>query len=318
MRVVIIGGSGHVGTYLVPRLVEAGHEVINISRSRSEPYQPNAAWRSVKQVIADRDAEDAQGVFGARIRDLEPDVVIDMICFTLESAQQLVECLRGHVQQFLHCGTIWVLGHSVEVPATEETPRHPFGEYGINKSAIQDYLLDRARRYSFPATILQPGHIVGPGWLPVNPAGNLDPNVFSQLAQGQEVALPNIGMETLHHVHADDVAQSFMLAMANRSVAVGEAFHVVSPAALTLRGYAENVARWFGQEATLKYVPWDAWKTTVLDEYAEQTWSHIAHSPNASIAKAKRMLGYQPRYSSLQAIHEAVDWLVQKGTVKTS
>ena len=29
MRVVIIGGSGHVGTYLVPRLVEAGHEVVN-------------------------------------------------------------------------------------------------------------------------------------------------------------------------------------------------------------------------------------------------------------------------------------------------
>ena len=30
MRVVIIGGSGHVGTYLAPRLVEAGHEVVNV------------------------------------------------------------------------------------------------------------------------------------------------------------------------------------------------------------------------------------------------------------------------------------------------
>ena len=35
MRVVIIGGSGHVGTYLVPRLVEAGHKVINLSRGDS-------------------------------------------------------------------------------------------------------------------------------------------------------------------------------------------------------------------------------------------------------------------------------------------
>ena len=32
MRVVIIGGTGHVGTFLVPRLVMAGHEVICISR----------------------------------------------------------------------------------------------------------------------------------------------------------------------------------------------------------------------------------------------------------------------------------------------
>ena len=67
MRVVIIGGSGHVGTYLVPRLVAAGHAVIAISRGRREPYQPHAAWQSVQQIVADRDAEEAAGTFGARV-----------------------------------------------------------------------------------------------------------------------------------------------------------------------------------------------------------------------------------------------------------
>ena len=316
MRVVIIGGSGHVGTYLVPRLVAAGYEVINISRAQREPYQTHGTWRAVEQVNADRGAEDAQGEFGQRVRDLEPDIVIDMICFTLESAKQIVECLRGRVQHFLHCGTIWSMGHSVEVPATEETPRHPFGEYGIQKSAIQDYLLEQARRSGFPATVLQPGHIVGPGWIPINPAGNLDPNVFTRLAHGEEVVLPNLGLETLHHVHADDVAQSFMQAMANRSVSVGEAFHVVSPAALTLRGYAESVAPWFGQTANLKFLPWEEWRQSVSEEYAAQTWDHIAHSPNASIAKAQRLLVYQPRYTSLQAIYESLQWLIGQGIVE--
>jgi nucleoside-diphosphate-sugar epimerase len=316
MRVVIIGGSGHVGTYLVPRLIAAEHEVINISRAQREPYQAHGAWGSVQQVVADRMAEEEQDMFGPRVRDLEPDVVIDMICFTVASAQQLVECLRGRVQHFLHCGTIWALGHSVEVPATEDAQRHPFGEYGIQKSAIQDYLLDQARRYGFPATVLQPGHIVGPGWIPINPAGNLDPHVFTRLACGEEVALPNLGMETLHHVHADDVAQSFMQAMANHSLSVGEAFHVVSPAALTLRGYAESVARWFGLAARLKFLPWDEWRKTVSDEHAAQTWDHIAHSPNASIAKAQRLLDYRPRYSSLLAIHESVQWLIRQGIVE--
>jgi nucleoside-diphosphate-sugar epimerase len=220
------------------------------------------------------------------------------------------------VQHFLHCGTVWVLGHSVEVPATEETPRQPFGDYGIQKAAIQDYLLHRARRYGFPATVLQPGHIVGPGWIPINPAGNLDPNIFTRLARGEEVTLPNIGMETLHHVHVDDVAQSFVHAMANRSVSIGEAFHVVSPAALTLRGYAERVAGWFGRPANLKFLPWDEWRKAVAEEFAELTWDHIAHSPNASIAKAQRLLDYRPRFSSLQAIHEAVEVLIQKGIVQ--
>ena len=316
MRVVMIGGSGHVGTYLIPRLIAAEHEVINISRAQREPYQAHGAWRSVQQVVADRAAEDVQGIFGPRVGDLEPDVVVDMICFSVASAQQLVECLRGHVQHFLHCGTIWALGYSVEVPATEERPRHPFGEYGIQKSAIQDYLLDQARRYGFPATVLQPGHIVGPGWIPINPAGNLDPHVFTRLARGEEVALPNFGMETLHHVHAEDVAQSFMQAMANRSVSLGEAFHVVSPAALTLRGYAESVAGWFGHAARLKFLPWEEWRKTVSDEHAAQTWDHIAHSPNASLAKAQRLLDYRPRYSSLLAIHESVQWLIQQGIVE--
>jgi nucleoside-diphosphate-sugar epimerase len=316
MRVVIIGGSGHVGTYLIPRLVAANYEVINISRARREPYQPHRAWQAVQHIVADREAEEAAGIFGERVRDLAPDVVIDMICFTLESARQIVECLGGRVQHFLHCGTIWAMGHSVEVPATEETPRHPFGEYGMQKSAIQDYLLDQARRGGFPATVLQPGHIVGPGWMPINPAGNLDPDVFARLARGEEVLLPNFGLETLHHVHADDVAQSFVQAMANHSLSVGEAFHVVSPAALTLRGYAESTARWFGQTANLKFLPWEEWRKTVSEEYAAQTWDHIAHSPNASIAKAQRLLDYRPRYTSLQAVYESVEWLIRQGVVQ--
>jgi nucleoside-diphosphate-sugar epimerase len=316
MRVVIIGGSGHVGTYLVPRLVAAGHEVIAVSRGQRGPYQPHGAWAAVRQIVLDRDAEEAAGRFGQRVCELQPDVVIDMICFRLESARQLVEALRGQVQHFLHCGTIWVHGPSVEVPTTEEQPRRPFGEYGIQKAAIEAYLLGEARRSGFPATMLHPGHIVGPGWAPLNPAGHFNPQVFTQLARGQALALPNLGLETVHHVHADDVAQAFMQALANRSGALGESFHVVSPAALTLRGYAEAVAAWFGQPAQLRFLPWEEWRATVSEAEAGATWDHIAHSPNCSIAKARRLLEYQPRYSSLQAIHEALAWLIAQGQVE--
>src|SRR5262249_15321642 len=110
MRIVILGGTGHIGTYLIPRLAAEGHEVLSVSRGQRQPYQPHGAWKQVRQITLDRGAEEAGGVFGGRIRDLQPDVVVDMICFTLESAQQLVEALEGHIQHFLHCGTIWVHG----------------------------------------------------------------------------------------------------------------------------------------------------------------------------------------------------------------
>ena len=311
MRVVVIGGSGHVGTFLVPRLVEAGHEVVSISRGRREPYRADTAWHSVEQVTLDREAEEAGRNFGERVLALEPDAVVDMICFTPESARRLVEALRGRVRHFLHCGTIWVHGHSTRVPATEDLPRHPFGEYGVRKAGIEAYLLDEARRHGFPATVLHPGHIVGPGWAPLNPAGNFDLGVFERLANGEELILPNLGMETVHHVHADDVAQAFVRALDNWSVAVGESFHVVSPAALTLRGYAEAVAGWFGEKANLRFAPWEEWREGVSKEEAEGTWDHIAHSPNCSIAKARRLLDYQPRYSSLQAVRESLGWLIE-------
>lgn len=318
MRVVVIGATGHVGGYLVPRLVEAGHAVIALSRGEHRLYREHGAWRVVESVQIDRAAEEAAGTFGQRVRDLEPDVVIDMICFTLASAQHLVGALRGRVQHFLSCGTIWVHGHSVEVPTTEDRPRHPFGDYGIQKAQIEAYLLQEARQHGFPASVLHPGHIVGPGWAPLNPAGNFNPQVFRQLAHGDEVSLPNLGLETVHHVHADDVAQAFMCALANWSAAVGESFHAVSPAALTLRGYAEAVAVWFGRESRLSFRPWEEWRSHAADEDATQTWDHIAHSPNCSIEKARRHLGYAPRYSSLQGVYESVTWLIEHGVVSVT
>jgi nucleoside-diphosphate-sugar epimerase len=312
-RVVVIGGTGHVGTYLVPRLVEAGHDVAVLARNQRQPYLANAAWNEVERVVIDRTEAEESGTFGSVVRDLEPEVVIDMICFTEESARHLVDALRGQVQHFLHCGTIWVHGPTVEAPTAETAPRNPFGEYGIHKAQIEAYLMDEARRNGFPATILHPGHIVGKGWTPINPAGNLSHEVYRRLARGQEVALPNLGMETLHHVHADDVAQAFVQAMAHWSGSVGEAFHVVSPAAVTLRGYAEAAASWFGQDARLSFLPWEEWQGLQREEYATATYDHIAHSPNCSIDKARRLIGYGPRYTSLQAVYESLMWLIDTG-----
>lgn len=318
MRIVILGGTGHIGTYLIPRLIRDGHQVVCVSRGQRQPYQSSRAWDQVEMTVIDRAASEASGIFGEQVAALRPDVVMDLICFTVDSARQLVDALRGKIQHFLHCGTIWVYGPSTVVPTTEDQPRRPFGEYGMQKAAIEVYLLDEARRGGFPATLLHPGHIVGPGWIPLNPAGNFNPVVFERLAHAEPVALANLGMETVHHVHADDVAQAFCQALHYRSTAVGESFHIVSPAAVTLRGYAEAVAAWFGKSANLEFLSWDYFQKCNLYSAGDvqATWDHIAHSPNCSIAKARQLIQYQPRYTSLQAVHESLQWLIQQGSIR--
>jgi nucleoside-diphosphate-sugar epimerase len=316
MRVVVIGGKGKVGTYLVPMLAVAGHDVINVSRGTRQPYLPHACWDEVRQVTLDREEEESGGTFAGKIQELKPDVLIDMICFKVESAKQLGEALRGNVQHFLSCGSVWIHELCTEVPVAENQSRNAPDDYGINKAAIEDYLAECTDDGWFAGTVVHPGHIVGPGHLPINPAGNKNLGVFSKLMRGEELALPNFGRETLHHVHAADVAQVFIKSIQNREKSAGHGFHAVSPAAVTLAGFAQEAASWFGEEAKLRFLPWGEWENLNSKEDAALTLTHLLHSPSASIDKPRQLLGYEPKYTSLEAVRESVDWLLEDGQLR--
>jgi len=310
MRIVVIGGSGHVGSFLVPRLVRAGHQVVNLSRGKSQPYVVDEAWRDVQQVLINREAAEADGSFADRVVALDSDAVIDMTGFTLTSTVALLEGLRGHTGHLLHCGSIWKYGPSLKIPVTEENESPPFGEYGMQKAAIARMLQHETRSGGLVTTSLHPGHISGPGWPAIGPLGNLDPAVWTALSAGTEIAIPGIGSELLHHVHADDVAQAFQLAVEHRDEAAGESFNVVAPSAMTVRGFAEIVAGWFGQEARLRPVSWAEFRAGTTDEFADQSWEHLSRSLYASIDKARSLLGFAPAYEPEAAVLDAVRWLI--------
>ena len=317
-RVVVIGATGHVGTYLVPRLVRAGWEVVAISRGEREPYAPAPEWDAVERVRADREAEDAAGTFGTRIAGLGADAVIDMICFTPESAAHLVDALRPTRPLLLHCGTIWVHGPAGRVPVTEDEPRTAFrgvwrgqgGDRGT--AAARDTRGWRAQRD--PA----PGHITGPGWPVITPAGNLASDVWRRLAAGEPVALPDLGLGVLHHVHADDVAQAFERAL-TRPAAIGSSFHVVAEQAMTLRGLALRLRGVVGARAgagvrRLGRVRAAGGRGARCGD-ARTRWT-LGSRP--IISRARAVLGYAPRYSALEALHDAVFEVVTGGDVARS
>lgn len=308
MRITIIGGTGHVGSFLLPRLVNAGHHVVSVSRNQRQPYILHPAWNEVQQVSLNRGNSDQEADFVNQIISTRPDIVIDMICFNRDTAEEMVKGLQGMIKQYLFCGTIWVYGRSMMVPAGENSIRKPLTEYGRDKAEAEAFLLHEAKHQGFPVTILHPGHIVGPGWKPVNPAGNLNLEVFKQLKKGEPILLPNLGMETLHHVHADDVAQAFELSIHYAEKSIGESFNIVSAQAMSMYGYTEMMGEWFGKPAEIQLLPWEKWQHTASEEDAVITWDHLIHSPCCSIEKAKRILQYKPRYSSIAAIQESVEW----------
>jgi nucleoside-diphosphate-sugar epimerase len=317
MRIVIIGGSGHIGTFLVPRLVRGGHEVVNVARGQRAPYAESPEWQQVEQVVIDREQADRDGTFAEQVLALRPQVVVDLVCFTLESATALVEGLRGKVEHLVHCGSIWRAGVSHVVPIDETNATEPFGDYGVGKDRIARMLREETASGGLVTTSLHPGHISGPGWAPIGPTGNLDQSVWTKLAAGEPVLIPSVGAETMAHVHADDVAQAFELAVEHRDRAAGEDFFITARDALNVRGYAELAASWFGQRANLQEVGWPDFRASLSDSDAETSWQHLVRSQAFSIEKAASVLGYQPAYTAGETVLDAVRWLVQHREVET-
>ena len=122
----------------------------------------------------------------------------------------------------------------------------------------------------------------------------------------------------MHHVHADDVAQAFQGAVAHRDAAAGEAFNIVAPSALNVRGYAEVAASWFGQTAVLRSVAWDEFRSGTDAEYAQSSWEHLVRSHYCSIEKARSLIGYTPQYEPEDAVLESIRWLIDRGQLDVS
>lgn len=95
--------------------------------------------------------------------------------------------------------------------------------------------------------------------------------------------------------------------------AIGASFHVVAEQAMTQRGLAAGVAGWFGRQPVLDFVDWAEFTRRAGPGPAEVTREHTFRSITASLARAREVLGYAPQYTALDALREALAWLVANG-----
>ena len=112
--VVVLGGTGHVGSYLCPRLTEESgvSRVVCVSRGKAAPYAAAAdegldpRWEKVSVLKIDRDEDDRNAQLREELAKVKPHVVIDMVCFTAHSCRELVQalCFIPTVEQLIVTG----------------------------------------------------------------------------------------------------------------------------------------------------------------------------------------------------------------------
>jgi nucleoside-diphosphate-sugar epimerase len=315
MKAVVIGGKGHIGTYLCPMLVKNGFEVVSITRGNSQPYEDDYAWKDVESVFLDRNK---CSNFEEQVISMNPDIIIDLVNFNIEDTKKMVEAIKkSNVSHYLYCSSCWAYGMAEILPFNkDDMNKVPLDEYGKDKLASEMYLKEEYRKNGFPATIVMPGQISGPGWTIINPWGNTSMRVIQDIADGKEIALPNFGMEIIHHVHGYDVAQVFMNAITHRNVSLGESFDAEAENSITLYGYAKHLYEFFGHEPKIKFLGWNEWcKYEGNKEECEHTYYHIIRSGTFSIEKEKRLLEYKPKYTNLETIDLAIQSYIDRGLI---
>ncbi len=304
MKILVIGASGHIGSYLIPELLKDGHEVVALMRGGRIPYGwTDEIFEKISVIKTDR----ASFIEEERLSDVNPDVICDLIAYDLESVKKITSQIKNNAF-YLQIGSIWTYENKIYLPVDENHPKNAKGNYGKQKGIIEDYLLAQAKAGKLRACVVHPGHISGKEWQPINPQGNEDINVFTKLKNGEELVLPFWGLTTVHHVHAYDLAQIIYGCIKNQDVANGEAFIAVAERAMTLRAICENLYEYYGQKPNLRFVEWQEFVEIVGKQNADDSLDHVSHSPCCTVEKAKKLLGVEIKYSIMDIFYEYIEY----------
>ena len=308
MKITLIGGTGHIGRFLTPMLLQAGHEVVVVTSGRT-PLPDVAGWESatVIQATYGRAGDDA---WREIIAGLGSEVVIDIIGNDLRA---LYETTREQCRHLVACGSVYMFGAPRTVPCPDETQGPcPFESYADRYAVIQE-LKQEAAGAGIAFTAIMPPNICGPGKIPLEPMGGRDAEVHGAMSRGEEMPLPAPGSTLLGPCDAEDIARAFVLAVDDRAAARDEIFNVGSAYALTAKQFVEVYGKIYGKAIPIRWVDWNEYVSNVSAGLG--AYCHFEFNMCPDIGKLRSKLGYEPAYTPEQTMARAVDWMRTEGLV---
>jgi nucleoside-diphosphate-sugar epimerase len=331
VRILVTGAAGFINGYLVPELLEAGHEVIGLDDFSkygrlAKSYDDHPRYRFVEG-----DAKDVQ-----LMTELAADVdqvvaaaaMIGGISYFHEFAYDLIAenerilattfdaAIAAHKAKRL--GRIVVMSSSMvyESASVFPTPEGaqltsppPVSTYGFQKLAAEYFAKGAWEQYQLPYTIVRPFNCVGIGERRALRdtdimSGNVKlalshvvPDLVLKVLKGQDpLHILGDGSQVRHYTYGGDLAHGIRLAMESPE-AVNNDFNLSTARSTTVLELAECIwSKVHGDGRPFHYV-------------SDPPFEHDVQLRVPDVRKAKAVLGYEATTSLESMLDEVIPWI---------
>ena len=316
-RYLITGIAGFIGSTLAHELVAQGQEVRGIDNlSTGTPDNISDIRGSIEFQQADlQDAaamktacEGVDFVLHQAALASVPRSVKDPLTShesNINGTLNLLIAARdAKVKRIVYAASSSAYGDQPTQPKQEDMAPMPLSPYAVQKLACEYYIQSFYRAYGLEGICLRYFNIFGPRQAADSPYSGVIAQFTYRMMAGETPTIFGDGLTSRDFNYVDNAVSANLLACnAPSAVATGRVFNVGTGRAHTLNEVYATIAEHLGFTAPPKYGP--------------ERVGDIKHSL-ASIERAQKDLGYQPKVHFHDGLKKTVEWYVSENEKKSA
>lgn len=294
-RILITGGAGFIGEYLIEKLILAGAEISVISRVnmiehvetfigdlRDKDFVYNAVFQTKPKYVFHLAAQ--------KSRTSAIDGFYDAIDVNLKGSLNLFSALHKvkSVKSIVSLGTIDEYGIA-DVPFSEDGPSLPVSAYGFSKLCMTQLSSLFSKQFQLPIVTLRPTLAFGPR----QQNDMFLPALINSLLAEKQFKMTR-GEQTRDFIYIDDLLYAILLAALTKE-AYGKILNIGSGEPRQLADVAQYVARFLHRDGLLK-----------LGDVEYRAGEIMNYSVN--ISKIKNILGWSPQVTFEEGLKKTIEY----------
>jgi UDP-glucose 4-epimerase len=290
MKILITGGLGQAGSYLAEQLSENNEITIldNFSNSLNNIKFPSnikiikGDIRNPKIVneLASKANTIIHTAAQTSVNKSIEDPVYDADNNITGTLNLLEAARKSDIGRFIYISSAAVYGDPITLPINEEHPTNPLSPYGLSKLTGEKYTRLYYNLYGLPTVCLRPFNIFSPRQNPESPYSGVITKFTERIRNDRNPVIFGDGNQTRDFVYIEDVVEAVFNAMENRT-AIGEVFNIGTGEPTRINDLANTLIRISNKK--------------LKPQFASPQKGDIGES-YADITKARKLLGYKPKY----------------------